>query len=85
MAWLHKEGDWCLDGTWNNYDGQSWFTPSIDLGQEGKNEDGLSFTKWLDLECERDGSWEVLKISRRFGAVHNTSDKSTWVVFRQKI
>jgi hypothetical protein len=89
MTWRHKEGDWCLGGLWNSTSssegGGYYFTPSTRFGLEGKNEDGLTFTQWLDLECERNGPWEVLKISRVFEGLGEMGDKRTWVVFRQKI
>ena len=84
MTWIHKEDEWCLDGTWETKVGPSvdhYFVRSSELGWEGKNWDGLTFTQWLDTECKRDGNWEVLKISRDFRSL----DKRTWVVFRQQI
>ena len=84
MTWIHKEDEWYLDGTWETTAGTgvaNHFVKSLELGWEGKNYAGLTFTQWLDTECKMDGGWEVLKISRNFRSL----DKRTWVVFRQQI
>jgi len=75
--WVHKESEWCLDGS-NRHDE---YGTNFDLTDGIRDENGHSFTEWLDFECESDGPWEVIKISRNFISIQ----KNTWAVFRKQI
>ena len=74
--WIHKESNFQLHTIMehNSVEGASF--PRV--MSQNENADGHTFTQWLDLECE-DG-WEVLKISRDYNSINN----STWVVFRKQ-